>query len=67
MFYTFEEDGILLTVNNQRVDYEAVYLSGGKVFYIFNAGSGLLELSSKKKVNDGKWHKVVTTRNTFNG
>ena len=66
-FYTFEEDGILLTANNQKVDYETLFLSGGKVYYIFNAGSGPLELSSKKKMNDGKWHKVSTRRDTTTG
>ncbi|XP_066932932.1 laminin subunit alpha-4-like [Clytia hemisphaerica] len=67
-FYTMEEEGLLMSINmKSKYDYEAIYLSGGKVHYIFNAGSGSLTLSSKTKVNDGKWHKLVARRNRRNG
>ena len=58
-----EEDGLLMSGFMKSVyDYEAVYLAGGKVYYIFNAGAGSLTLSSKTTVNDGKWHTVKATR-----
>ena len=63
-----EEDGLLMSINmKSKFDYEAIYLSGGKVHYIFNAGSGSLTLSSKTKVNDGRWHKLVARRNRRSG
>ena len=62
-FYTMETDGILMSANMKSTfDYESVYLSEGKIFYIFNAGAGALVLSSKTAVNDGKWHKVLARR-----
>ena len=48
-------------------DYESVYLSEGKLFYTFNAGSGALVLSSKTSVNDGRWHTVRITRQLRKG
>ena len=63
-----ETDGILLSANMKSIyDYESVYLSEGKIFYIFNAGSGALVLSSKNAVNDGKWHKAVISRSKRQG
>ena len=58
-----ETDGILLSANMKSIyDYESVYLSEGKIVYVFNAGSGALVLSSKAAVNDGEWHKARITR-----
>ena len=63
-----ETEGILLSVNmKSKFDYETVYLSEGKVHYIFNAGSGALMLSSKRALNDGQWHKVVVRRSKRDG
>ena len=63
-----ETDGILMSANMKNLyDYESVYLSEGKIFYTFNAGSGALVLSSKTAVNDGKWHKVLVRRSKRSG
>ena len=57
-----------MSVNmNNIYDYESVYLSEGKIVYVFNAGSGALVLSSKAVVNDGEWHKARITRESRKG
>ena len=67
-FYTMEADGILMSANmKSSYDYESVYLSAGKIFYTFNAGSGALVLNSKTSVNDGQWHTVRITRQSRKG
>lgn len=57
------DNGLLLSANmKSKFDYETIYLFGGKIIYVFNAGSGAAVLTTTKKYNDGKWHKVVTRR-----
>jgi len=67
-FYTFEENGILLSVYMaSEYDYEAIWMFKGQIMYTFNAGSGNVVLKTTKTYNDGKWHKVRTTRDLRSG
>jgi hypothetical protein len=67
-FYTYAKDGILLAVSmTSKWDYESIWIEDGKLKYTFNAGSGNLILPSTTSYNDGKWHKVKTTRSVTTG
>ena len=49
---------IFYAADDRHVDMMTLYLDEGRVVFGFDAGSGLLSISSPNTVNDGEWHIV---------
>ncbi|XP_054012773.1 laminin subunit alpha [Hylaeus anthracinus] len=60
---TMAEDGIIFyTSDLDNQSLIAVYVSGGKLHYKFDCGSGPALLVSEKRINDNQWHTVIFKR-----
>lgn len=56
---TAAEFGVLYYASdNRQFDYTSLYLSGGKLIYSFDYGTGSQEIESDIQVNDNQWHQV---------
>ena len=49
---------IFYAADDRHIDMMTLYLDEGHVVFGFDAGSGLLYISSPNTVNDGEWHIV---------
>lgn len=62
------QDGIIFYVADlKHIDYIAVYMKDGQIYFSFNCGSGPALMSSDKLVTDGEWHTVEITRQQLSG
>jgi laminin alpha 3/5 len=59
---TFENGLIFYMRHNERADFVAVYVKGGKLIYSFDCGSGPSRLGTEFNVADGQWHSVEFSR-----
>ncbi|PIK58517.1 putative laminin-like protein epi-1 [Apostichopus japonicus] len=65
---TAAEFGVLYYASdNRQFDYTSLYLSGGKLIYSFDYGTGSQEIESDIQVNDNNWHQIRTMRDGFVG
>ncbi|XP_071835637.1 laminin subunit alpha-like isoform X2 [Apostichopus japonicus] len=65
---TAAEFGVLYYASdNRQFDYTSLYLSGGKLIYSFDYGTGSQEIESDIQVNDNQWHQIRTLRDGFLG
>lgn len=57
---TAAEYGVLYYTSDIReIDFTGLYLFRGTLVYVFNYGSGVLEIQSSVPVNDNRWHEVL--------
>ncbi|KFP31810.1 Agrin, partial [Colius striatus] len=67
-FRALEPSGLLLYNGQSRgKDFISLALVGGFVELRFNTGSGTGTISSRVRVEPGKWHQVVVNRNRRSG
>ena len=59
---TFENGLIFYMRHNERADFVALFVKGGKLVYSFDCGSGPSRLSTDFRVDDGQWHSVEFSR-----
>ncbi|KAL4649067.1 laminin subunit alpha-4 [Arapaima gigas] len=60
---THSSFGLILYVSDsEEENYMALFLSHGKLVYTFNAGQHKIKVKSPERLNDGKWHNVIVTR-----
>ncbi|XP_059144332.1 laminin subunit alpha-like [Physella acuta] len=63
-FKTEAENGLILySADQKHVDFLAIYIANGSVYFGFNCGSGTAKVKSPIQYNDAQWHKVVAERN----
>lgn len=66
-FETMQPNGLLLYVDDGgKYDFMEVKLVGGVARLRFNLGEGTNILSIGHQLNDGRWHKVVVSRDNAN-
>ncbi|KAJ8039994.1 Pikachurin [Holothuria leucospilota] len=65
-FKTSSEDGILFW-NSDGSDFIGVGLSGGRVVFTFDLGSGPAYVFSNSRITLEEWHKVLATRTGQSG
>ncbi|KAK6627794.1 hypothetical protein RUM44_010273 [Polyplax serrata] len=62
-FKTSYPDGLLFYASDKgHIDFAALYIKGGKLFFGFNCGSGAALITSPDSYDDGNWHTVRITR-----
>ncbi|KAG1696659.1 Laminin subunit alpha [Nymphon striatum] len=68
-FKTGADSGILFyVVGSEYIDYIALFLLEGRVYYQFDCGSGAAVIvSNEDTYNDSEWHKVVFSREKRRG
>ncbi|CAG0898967.1 unnamed protein product [Cyprideis torosa] len=69
-FKTTSGNGVMFYVSDQNhIDFIAVYMQNGRVFYAFNSGSGaaVIESQPEFQYNDGNWHTLDFKRNQKRG
>ncbi|NXU48767.1 AGRIN protein, partial [Turnix velox] len=67
-FRALELNGLLLyNGQNRGKDFISLALVGGFVELRFNTGSGTGIISSRVRVEPGRWHQLVVTRNRRSG
>ncbi|CAG0878724.1 unnamed protein product [Darwinula stevensoni] len=67
-FKSDSKDGVIFYVSdNNHIDFIALYVKNGQVYYAFNCGSGAAVLSSERSYSDGKWHEVSFNREENRG
>ncbi|MBN3288511.1 LAMA4 protein, partial [Polyodon spathula] len=60
--------GLIFYVSNEEEDnFMALFLTHGRLVYMFNVGNNKLKIKSQEKYNDGAWHNVVFTREKNEG
>ncbi|XP_067931597.1 laminin subunit alpha-like [Watersipora subatra] len=68
MVKTYASEGMMWFIGDERAkpdespDYSAIYLDKGKVVYKCNLGGGSGGATSRKVINDGRWHSVEIRR-----
>ncbi|KAL0280200.1 UNVERIFIED_CONTAM: hypothetical protein PYX00_001570 [Menopon gallinae] len=67
-FKTYYAEGILFYVSDKRhVDFTALYIKDGRVFFGFDCGSGPALLATEDRYDDGQWHTVTFSRENTAG
>jgi len=65
-FKTYAEEGLLFFAGEGR-DFLSIELRDGMLLHQFDLGGGSVQLQSKIKVNDGKWHYLQVNRQNKTG
>lgn len=62
-FKTFAREGLLFLIGN-NADYFSIYLREGRVYVVYDLGSGYATIASRISVtlNDGNWHTLDVAR-----
>lgn len=70
LFKTLQPDGVLVySIDSTNTDFLAIELRNGIPWFLFDTGSGsaAITTSGNERFDDGKWHKLVATREGVNG
>lgn len=65
---TFQDSAALLyTRHNTNGEFIAIQVRSGRLWFMYDCGSGPAAISPQITINNGIWHRIVVSRNGTNG